>query len=373
MHYGRRLRFIFIGKMILVTFLFILLSVGNYVYDKYTTERSTKELTNEEIIRGCAISVCTPCQYLNIDPNIEILENEAVQFTQYQALTPSKTILEDLPKSGIDRIQKIIHQKWNTKKVPIQFKDYIKSFLENHLSWTHMFWTDQSTRKFINDHYPNLLSLYDNYVHPLNRADAMRYMALFYYGGVYTDLDTHSLRPLDPMIRKYSCFLAQEPQVHSIVYTNFYEQAANGIMGCRKRHPFMKLVIENLNHFFYYAHELDSTGPRFLTFSLRQYLKNITEMEITDKDYVYLTPSEYFLPTVDPGISKLLAMQCRITQCLSPLRKWQCEQWRRDGVRTEPYPFSFTNHVWAHIAYQDISSFTYIDIVEISPDVLMYE
>ncbi|KAL3864739.1 hypothetical protein ACJMK2_006396 [Sinanodonta woodiana] len=377
MNHRRRLRLILIKIVLLATFLFIIILIGRHAYDKYTTERNISGMISEPVINGCDITICTPCQYLGPDESRENFKNDsnfAVQFIQYKEYPPPDTkSLEDFTKSKAERIEKILHQKWNTKQLPLQFKYYVKSFLDNHSSWQYTFWTDKSTRKFIKDHYPNLLFMYDSYVHPLNRADSMRYMILFYFGGVYSDLDMKSLRPLDPMIRKYSCFLAQEPHVHSIVYTNFYEQASNGLMGCRKRHPFMKSVLENLNDFFYYAHVLDSTGPRFLTFSFRQYMRKKSEIDVTDDDHVYLTPPEYFLPTVDPGLNGLLAMQCRGAQCLSPLRQWQCDQWRREGIRSMPYAFSFTTNDWTHIAYHDIELMKFIHISEICHGVPIYE
>ncbi|KAL3864847.1 hypothetical protein ACJMK2_006497 [Sinanodonta woodiana] len=366
---GRMLKFKHLG---VILFIFIVVLGIRFIYQIHISDMS-----KEQMIQRCGISICTPCQYLDphkTSDSIDSLNSDAFHVAQYKTFPPIQTTqLEVLPTSGKDRIEKILHQKWNTKNIPIQFKDYVKSFIDNHPTWQYMFWTDQSTRQFIQDHFSNLLSLYDNYVNPLNRADSMRYMLLFYYGGVYSDLDIQSLRPLDPMIKKYSCFLAQEPHVHSIVYSNFYEQASTAFMACRKRHPFMKRVLENLYTFFHFANEHDSTGPRFLTFIFRQYARQKGDMQITDEEYVYLSPPEYFNPTVDPGINNQLAMQCSGVACLSLLRKWQCEQWSTEGVKLEPYKFSFTNHVWAHIAYQYTHYLNHIDIFTIFPGVTIYE
>ncbi|KAL3864900.1 hypothetical protein ACJMK2_006547 [Sinanodonta woodiana] len=370
MRTGRMLKLKYIGCI--ASMLFVLYLGLRLIYHSQITE-----ISKEHMMQRCGISICTPCQYLHpakTNEPLDSLRSDAFHVAQYKTFPPIKTIkLEDLPTSGEDRIEKILHQKWNTINIPIQFKDYVKSFIDNHLSWKYMFWTDQSTRLFIHDHYPNLLSLYDNYVNPLNRADAMRYMLLFYYGGVYSDLDVQSLRPLDPMIKKYSCILAQEPPIHSIVYSNFYEQASTAFMACRKQHPFMKNLVENLYSFFHFANEHDSTGPRFLTFLFRQYSRERGHIKTTDDDYVYLSPPEYFNPTVDPGINNQLAMQCSGFACLSSLRKWQCEQWRIEGLKSEPDTFSFTNHVWAHIAYQSTQFLNQIDIFTIWPGVSVYK
>ncbi|KAL3858433.1 hypothetical protein ACJMK2_013024 [Sinanodonta woodiana] len=325
------------------------------------------------------MSVCTPCQLLENEQRVDSFNSYVDGSPQIdldgKLFPPTLKGPEHFPVSGDDKIERIIHQSWKTKMVPMQFNDYIKSFVDNHLSWKYMFWTDHSTRLFISKHYPNLLSLYDNYAHPLNRPDALRYIVLFHFGGVYSDLDVESLRPLDPIIKKYSCVLGQEPHVHSIVYTNFYEQASKAFMACRKRHPFMKSVIDNLKQFAYFADVLDSTGPRFLTFSLRQYNKKNKDLQVTENDYVYLAPPEYFLPSVDSEINKKLDLLCGGLKCLSPLRQWQCEQWKQEGVRTEPYPFSFTNHVWSHITYKNHFRFynPTFNIFVMCPAALIYE
>ncbi|KAL3857855.1 hypothetical protein ACJMK2_012485 [Sinanodonta woodiana] len=358
----------FLLSVTVVVFIFL-----TYIMDRYNTDS-----TLEEKRRECGISICTPCQFLETNERVDSVNgyvDDTLQITlQSKFRPPKRKELEHFSASGDDKIDRIIHQSWKTKMVPMQFKDYIKSFVDNHPSWKYMFWTDHSTRLFINNLYPNLLDLYDNYAHPLNRPDAMRYIVLFHFGGVYSDLDVKSLRPLDPVIKKYSCVLGQEPHVHSIVYTNFYEQASNAFMACRKRHPFMKSVIDNLYQFSFFAHVLDSTGPRFLTFSLRQYMIKNKDLQVSDKDYVFLSPPEYFLPSVDSEITKKLALLCEGFPCLSPLRQWQCEQWKQEGVRTEPHPISFTNHVWSHTTYKDHFPFykENIYIFVICQDVLIY-
>jgi inositol phosphorylceramide mannosyltransferase catalytic subunit len=50
-------------------------------------------------------------------------------------------------------------------------------------------WTDKSAREFIASEYPWFLETFDGYQFPIQRADAIRYFVLAYYGGIYIDLD----------------------------------------------------------------------------------------------------------------------------------------------------------------------------------------
>jgi len=47
--------------------------------------------------------------------------------------------------------------------------------------------------------YPWFLETFDGYVYPIQRADAIRYFVLYYFGGIYIDLDdvsaSHLCRP----------------------------------------------------------------------------------------------------------------------------------------------------------------------------------
>ena len=46
-------------------------------------------------------------------------------------------------------------------------------------------------------HYPHLLETFKSYPFNIQRADAIRYMVLEHYGGVYIDLDIICRRRLD--------------------------------------------------------------------------------------------------------------------------------------------------------------------------------
>jgi len=77
-------------------------------------------------------------------------------------------------------------------------------------------WADASSRNFIKIHYPWFLSTYDGYKFPVQRVDALRYLLMLYYGGIYIDLENvsgHSLIKSDFLFLK--CFLSsfQSPNI----------------------------------------------------------------------------------------------------------------------------------------------------------------
>ncbi|KAL3880234.1 hypothetical protein ACJMK2_032483 [Sinanodonta woodiana] len=255
---------------------------------------------------------------------------------------------EIFPTNSSFRIERIIHQTWIDTNIPEDFRKYVSSFKEHHSNYAYMLWTDKMALKFVEDMFPMILPFYVNYRHNLQRADAVRYMILYEYGGVYADLDIVSLRPLDPVLRKYSCILSQEPHIHPIFYSNIYSSACNAWMACRRHHPFMKTLVDNLPSFSVATEILDSTGPRFVTIVYRNYVVDHPHVNKTDNDGVYLAPPEYFMPSSDPTIQKKVEKLCS-KRDLIHLQKWLCERFIRHGLggRTNN---TFTDHKWAHLS-----------------------
>ncbi len=178
----------------------------------------------------------------------------------------------------------ILHQTYRTRdSVPEKWRNTSESCRHTHRHWAQQyFWSDESGREFIAKHFSaEALANYDSYVFPIQRADALRYYVLYYYGGVYLDLDIGCLAALDRVgVTRYPFGLA------STVPIGF----SNDFMMARARHPFLKHLIERLarhNHWYinYYLTVMYSTGPMFLTINYLEYMR---EQERGDSDSVYV-------------------------------------------------------------------------------------
>ena len=53
--------------------------------------------------------------------------------------------------------------------------------------WEYRLSEDAANRRFIAEHFPWFLSLYDIYRLNIQRADAVRYLILFTHGGLFVD------------------------------------------------------------------------------------------------------------------------------------------------------------------------------------------
>lgn len=122
-----------------------------------------------------------------------------------------------------------------------------------------MLWTDAGSRDFIAKNYPWFLDTFDNYVYPIQRADAIRYFVLYHYGGIYIDLDIGCLKPLDPLL-VYPVILPKTIPVG----------VSNDLMFSEKGHPMLNQTIHSIIKFDHswvlnYPTVMFSTGPMFLS------------------------------------------------------------------------------------------------------------
>lgn len=197
----------------------------------------------------------------------------------------------DIPAPGsnlIDNrtqfIPKIIHQTYINSTIPDRWKEPQQSCIQQHPDYEYKLWTDALSREFIQREYPWFLETFDSYPYPIQRADAIRYFVLAFYGGIYIDLDDGCQRPLTPL-------LSYPAWVRRTVPTGI----SNDAMGAIPQHPFFLQVIESLQTYnrnwqVPYITVMYTTGPLFLSVMWKEYL----DEKPTGMDRVrLLLPDEY--------------------------------------------------------------------------------
>ncbi|KAH8801405.1 putative glycosyl transferase [Xylogone sp. PMI_703] len=107
--------------------------------------------------------------------------------------------------------------------------------LDLHPEWEVHMWTDENSGKFVEEKYPHLKKMWDEYKYPIQRVDSLRYMVLYEYGGAVLDMDLHCRRSLGPLRR----FGFTAPAAHPVGFSN-------GMMMAGKRHPFIEQLVSNL-------------------------------------------------------------------------------------------------------------------------------
>lgn len=200
---------------------------------------------------------------------IEDASADAIHRSELPA--PNSTLISSRPRL----IPKIIHQTYINESIPAHWQPAQQSCLDLHQDYEYKLWTDVKSREFIAKEYPWFLATFDGYHHNIQRADAIRYFVLAYYGGVYIDLDDGCKRRLDPLL-SYPAWLRRT------VPTGI----SNDIMGATPQHPFFLRVIESLQGankkwVLPYITIMASTGPLFLSVVWKQWISEHSGSEYT--------------------------------------------------------------------------------------------
>lgn len=190
------------------------------------------------------------------------------------------------------RIPKLIHQTWKDDNPPRAFQVLSQTWKDMLPGWEYCLWTDEMNREFVKTHYPHFLDKYDAYPNNIQRADAIRYLLLQTYGGLYVDLDFECLEPDFVTLLEDAGFMAgKEPHAHARRYGMEYI-ICNALMASVPNHPFLEHTIRRMmNHprGWEINDGLDiiaSTGPFLLTDVYRNYPQK-ENLKIIEPQYLY--------------------------------------------------------------------------------------
>lgn len=141
-------------------------------------------------------------------------------------------------KQNAWRIPKLIMQTYKTKEVPEKWIPSPVSIKKHMPDWTHVLMDDEDNLNFVKKHFPDFLPYYESFKYPINRADAIRYMWLYVYGGIYMDLDVEILTSLEPLLKEGDLILVSSGNVGSVI--------TNSFMASRPHHPIWLEVLEEM-------------------------------------------------------------------------------------------------------------------------------
>lgn len=336
--------------------------------------------------------------------SLHILQNNLLR----PMITIDNVIIEDYPPlqpdvqddfptvpGNVPIIPHILHQTYKTASIPSDFVPFVQSFVNHNPNWTYMFWSDESAKQLIADKHPYLLPLWNNYNKNINRADVLRYVVLYEYGGVYADLDFEFFRPLDIVTYKYACIFPPEPFEHAVFRLKIPFLISNAIMMCRPKHPFLKQMLEQLQYYFHMVEQIDTAGPAFITSQFMIY-NNITggqafdfkldkdsnspyfykgHLAEDDENAVYVPNTRYFMDTLDTHFpsKETYDQLCSDLTPLNMLTRRMCVDYIRRGFSRAKDPYTFSQHHW-YQSYFRKEPFDYMaSIFSIVPFCKMYE
>lgn len=183
---------------------------------------------------------------------------------------------------GHEKIPRFIHQIWisskQNKSIDSKFTQAAQSCKDRHSDYNYTLWTDKNILDWLTENYPWFITIYRSYSYDMQRVDAMKYLLLYHYGGIYIDLDIECLSTDIVTAMLPSTPIENEEDEPEIIFHMGTEgiSANTDIMAAKKFHPFFKLAITRLkqaNRWFYFYHLtiILSAGPTYLHGIYRQF------------------------------------------------------------------------------------------------------
>lgn len=112
-------------------------------------------------------------------------------------------------------IPKIIHQTYKTKELPPSIQPIVDELQKKNPNWDYRFYDDEAVLSYIQKHDDGrILTAYQriNPVYGAAKADLFRYLVLYHEGGVYLDIKSTCIYPLDKVIRPDDTFIVTQWQ-----------------------------------------------------------------------------------------------------------------------------------------------------------------
>ena len=159
----------------------------------------------------------------------------------------------------MDTFPKTVHVIWlqGYAQLPEHLKDNYLQLQSLNLDYTFMFWDDDSIQKIIKEVDSELLTIYLN-INKLSgsvsditsKSDIARFVILFYYGGVYTDIDIKCTVPFKTILSFYQCnFIIGDNEYRLLKFIPFLKYRPKyyaGFIICIKEHPLWKPIFEQI-------------------------------------------------------------------------------------------------------------------------------
>lgn len=165
-------------------------------------------------------------------------------------------------------VPKLIHQTWHSQ-VYEGTKGDPASWKAQNPDWDYRLWTDDALDAFVAEHYPDFIDLFRGYPKPVFRADLGRYLLLHHFGGVYADIDTDCLRPLDVLCDEERIVVCEEPSAYWWHATRFglRHLLFNGTLASPAGHAFWLHLAERAKRCWQGGARdvIWTTGPGLLT------------------------------------------------------------------------------------------------------------
>ena len=197
-------------------------------------------------------------------------------------------------------IPKIIHQIWiGPNQEPIKWTNTIKiDYIYRYPEYEYKLWNETKINELFND-FPNIKIIYDLEFSWCGKADLLRYLILYYYGGIYIDADSVWInnKNFDELIVNSCGFFAAKDCG--------LDMLANGVIGTFKNNEVFIKILKHIESYIiskngliktkYYIEKRKEYGASKL---LGPHMFN----HFAKNEKITIFPSHYFYPISWHGI-----------------------------------------------------------------------
>lgn len=182
------------------------------------------------------------------------------------------------------KIPRIIMQTWKNCDIPSHWKESPLSIRQMMPNWTYVLMTDEDNNKFCQTYFPDFWPYFRDMEHNIQRADAIRYMWLYVYGGIYVDMDMVVVKPLDKLF-------VEDTMLYLCTSGNITSCITNSLMASKPKCPIWLDMIEHMKKeapwwaYGKHMNVMNTTGPVGLNYVVK------------NSEYPYMTiPSKLVMP-----------------------------------------------------------------------------
>jgi mannosyltransferase OCH1-like enzyme len=220
-----------------------------------------------------------------------------VQHTGNFGLTSSPKKFEKSNDFKDECVPKIIHQTWIDENIPEHLSLMQKSVLEKHLDYEYLLWTDDKIDSFISEKFPHLNDFYNSFEFTIQKIDFARLLIIYYFGGIYIDLDSYCYKNVDCILNKPISLINTKKHIK---FKEYYTLILNNaFIAAEKNNLFLRQTINNIINYkdppnykkyssgnIVYTKVLKSAGPLMVTESYMNYeFQNM--VSLLDNDFYY--------------------------------------------------------------------------------------
>lgn len=212
----------------------------------------------------------------------------------------------------------------NTKDVLSSDYSIIKQYIDDNISndIQYKFWTLNDAIQLIDEHYPYFSYFFkSDHTFQIVKCDIFRYILMYHFGGIYTDLDFICIKPFHELldkIEKNSLLTTYKSDNPTIILSEEWENSTtltntlhNGILISKTpNHPFwLKLIHEIYNDLVIKKTQILSQDDVFFFTGTKKLFSFFQNNEYHFKD-ISILPYYYFCPYLAKNKTNNLVIKC---------------------------------------------------------------